>query len=71
MILAEYFILSIFIFLGLFSLVAALFNFDWYFKTSNAMTIIHWLGRSGARIFYGILGAVLIICGIVGFVSWS
>ncbi|MDL2277366.1 immunity 17 family protein [Parabacteroides sp. OttesenSCG-928-G07] len=71
MTLAEYFILSIFIFLGLFSLVAALFNFEWYFKTNNAMTIINWLGRTGARVFYGLLGLALIICGIAGFVSWS
>ena len=49
---SEYFILSLFIALGLFSIVAAICNFDWYFKTSGAMTFVNWFGRGGARIFY-------------------
>ena len=47
---SEYFILSLFIALGLFSIVAAICNFDWYFKTSGAMTFVNWFGRGGARI---------------------
>ena len=35
---ADYFILAVFIALGLFSLIAALFNLDWYFNTSGAST---------------------------------
>ena len=35
---ADYFILAVFIALGLFSLIAALFNLDWYFNTSGALT---------------------------------
>lgn len=53
---SEYFILSLFIALGLFSIVAAICNFDWYFKTSGAMTFVNWFGRGGARIFYALLG---------------
>lgn len=67
---SEYFILVLFIALGLFSIVAAIFNFDWYFKTSGAMTFVNWLGRSGARIFYVLLGMGLIACGVLGLVYW-
>lgn len=57
---SEYFILVIFIALGLFSLTAAILNIDWYFKTSGAATFIKLFGRQGARIFYGLLGLALI-----------
>lgn len=60
---SEYFILVIFIALGLFSLTAAILNIDWYFKTSGAATFIKLFGRQGARIFYGLLGLALIACG--------
>ncbi len=51
----DYFILAIFITLGAFSLVAAIFNFDWYFETSGATTFVNKFGRKGARIFYALL----------------
>ncbi len=68
---AEYFILGIFVFLGSLSMIAALFNFEWYFRTSNARIFVNLLGRSGARIFYGLLGLALIVCGIAGYLEWS
>ena len=49
---SEYFILVIFIALGLFSLTAAILNIDWYFKTSGAATFIKLFGRQGARILW-------------------
>lgn len=67
---SEYFILVLFIALGAFSIVAAIFNFDWYFATSGAMTFVRWLGRVGARIFYALLGMALIACGVWGLISW-
>lgn len=67
---SEYFILFLFIALGLFSLIAALFNIDWYFKTSGAMTFVGWFGRRGARVFYALLGLGLITCGIAGLMHW-
>lgn len=67
---SEYFILILFIALGAFSIVAALFNFDWYFETSGATTFVRWLGRKGARIFYALLGAGLIACGTAGLLYW-
>ena len=67
---SEYFILVIFIALGLFSLTAAILNIDWYFKTSGAATFIKLFGRQGARIFYGLLGLALIACGGCGLLYW-
>lgn len=68
---AEHFILCIFIFLGALSTIAALFNFEWYFQTSSARTFVNLLGRSGARILYGLLGLTLITCGVIGYLQWS
>ena len=67
----EYFILILFIALGLFSIVASIMNLDWYFQTSGAMTFVKWLGRKGARIFYFLLGLGLITCGILGLGYWT
>ena len=68
---SEYFILILFIALGLFSVVAAIFDLEWYFQTSGAMTFVKWLGRTGARVFYALLGLGLIACGIMGLLYWS
>lgn len=67
---SEYFILFIFIALGIFSIVAAVFNIDWYFQTSGAATFVNKLGRTGARIFYILLGVALVGCGIAGLIYW-
>lgn len=67
---SEYFILALFIGLGVFSIVAAAFNFDWYFQTSGAMTFVRRFGRGGARIFYALLGVALIVCGVAGLIYW-
>lgn len=67
---SEYFILILFIALGLFSMVAAILNLDWYFKTSGAMMFVNWFGRGGARVFYAFLGAGLVSCGTLGLIYW-
>lgn len=54
-----------FLFLGLLSLTAAIRNYEWYFSTQGAAMFIKWFGRKGARIFYAILGLVLIVCGLI------
>ena len=67
----EYFILILFIALGIFSVIAAILNLDWYFQTSGVMTFGRWLGRKGARIFYALLGLGLIACGVAGLIFWN
>ena len=60
------FTFAIFIALGVFSIIAAAFNIEWYFQTSGAATFIRMFGRKGARVFYLLLGITLVICGSVG-----
>lgn len=67
---SEYFVLVIFIALGLFSLVASALNIDWYFQTSGAYMFVKRFGRKGARIFYALLGVALIGCGVAGLILW-
>lgn len=61
-----YFLFVIFILMGAFSLVAAAFNFNWYFESEGVMMFVRRFGRKGARIFYAVLGLVLIAGGIIG-----
>ena len=67
---SEYFILILFIALGLFSLVAAIWNIDWYFQTDGARMFVRRMGRNGARMFYALLGLALVACGVAGFIIW-
>lgn len=66
----EYFLLGTFVFLGIVSVTAAVFNIDWYFQTAGASFFVRKWGRAGARFFYAILGAALIGCGLGGLLSW-
>jgi hypothetical protein len=55
---------ALFLLTGLVSLMASLFNSDWFFTTENASFIVKKLGRSGARWAYGTLGAVFIFAAV-------
>ncbi|MDR1880600.1 MAG: immunity 17 family protein [Tannerellaceae bacterium] len=66
---SEYMVLIVFVVAGLFSLVASIGNFDWYFSSRKASGIVQWFGRTGARIFYGLLGLLLIVCGVAFFLT--
>ena len=52
---SEYFIFALFIGLGVFSVVAAVLDLEWYFQSSAAQTFVRWLGRTGACLFYVLL----------------
>jgi hypothetical protein len=64
---SEYLVLTIFVLTGSISLTAAIFNFDWYFRSRKAATFVENFGRNGARVFYGLLGIALISSGILFF----
>ncbi|MBE6287938.1 MAG: hypothetical protein E7099_07110 [Mediterranea massiliensis] len=51
---------SLFAMAGILALLAALFNWDWFFTAQNAQFIVQRLKRPYARLLYGILGIVLI-----------
>ena len=62
--------LVLFIGLGVVALTAAVCNSDWFFQTGGADFFVRRLGRKGARIFYGVLGCLLIGCGVAGWLCW-
>ncbi|NCB39357.1 MAG: hypothetical protein EOM80_11375 [Erysipelotrichia bacterium] len=50
---------------GIFTVVCATQDFDFFMNNRKAKFFVNIFGRNGARVFYGILGAVMIILGIV------
>ena len=49
---------------GAFSLLGAVMNWEWFFRARKSAMIDRIFGRTGARIFYGILGGILAVGGI-------
>ncbi|MDR1981601.1 MAG: immunity 17 family protein [Tannerellaceae bacterium] len=66
---SEYMVLVVFVVAGLFSLVSSIGNFDWFFSSRKAAVLVQWLGRTGARFFYGMLGLLLIVSGMAFFLT--
>ena len=54
---SQYLIQGIFATAGIVSLLAALLDWDWFFTARNTQFNV---GRRQARLFYGILGLILI-----------
>lgn len=50
----------IFAILGALSIVAAIFNFEWFFSTENGKLVVKLFGRAGARLFYGVAGGLIL-----------
>lgn len=50
---------------GMFSILGSVFNWDFFFNSRKARTFVNLIGRNGARIFYAVLGIVLIIVAII------
>ena len=51
---------------GFFAIAGAAFNWDWFMQDPNANVFVHLLGRTGARVFYIILGISVIFIGLWG-----
>ena len=47
--------------------MAAILNWDWFFKANNSQFIVKALGRNKSRIFYAALGIGMIAAGIYFF----
>lgn len=50
---------------GTFTIVAAMADWEWFFTHPKAKFFVDRFGRSGARVFYGILGLTLVALGFV------
>jgi uncharacterized membrane protein len=60
---------GLFVGVGLLSLLAALFNWDWFFQSQNTRFVVTNVGRTRARLFYAALGLLLIATGIYFFLT--
>ncbi|HTU24586.1 MAG TPA: immunity 17 family protein [Pirellulales bacterium] len=63
-----------FIAAGIFSCAAVALDWDWFMNARKARWIVNMAGRTGARIFYGVLGGVLVVLGaleLIGIVELS
>lgn len=50
--------------IGLFTIVSAMADWDWFFEHRKAKFFVDAFGRDGARIFYGALGCAIIFLGL-------
>lgn len=46
---------------GLFSITCAVMNWDWYMNSRRARLFVSIFGRTGARIFYVLLGLAMCV----------
>lgn len=49
---------------GIYCILASILNWEFFFNSKKANLFVTILGRNGARIFYGLLGACLVFLGI-------
>ena len=54
---------------GVFSLCGSIMDCDFFFNNYKAQFMIQLLGRTGARIFYAVLGAFIIFFSIMVLIS--
>lgn len=48
---------------GAFSLLASIFDWNFFFNSRRARRLVSLMGRPAARLFYGVLGLVISIMG--------
>ena len=65
----HYIIQGIFVLVGLLALLAALFNWDWFFTAHNTQFIVANAGRNRGRLFYAASGLLMIATGVFFFLS--
>lgn len=63
----HYLIQAIFVLVGLLAVMASLFNWDWFFESQNTQLLVKNVGRKQARLFYAVLGALMIATAIYFF----
>jgi hypothetical protein len=66
---SQYIIQGIFAVAGIISLLAAIFDWEWFFTDRNSQFIVQNVGRRQARWFYGVLGVILIGTSIFFFLN--
>ena len=57
---AAYIVFTLFLLCGLLAVGAALFRWQWFFDTRNGRAMQRALGRRGVRVFYLLLGLLIL-----------
>lgn len=65
----HYLMQGIFVVVGLLAILASLFNWDWFFHSQNTQFIVHNVGRKQARLFYALLGLLMIATAVYFFLE--
>ena len=65
----HYLIQGIFALIGLLAVLASIFNWDWFFQSQNSQFIVKNVGRKQARLFYALLGILMIATAIYFFLE--
>lgn len=65
----HYIIQALLVLVGLLALLAALFNWDWFFTAQNTQFVVANVGRKQARLFYAVIGVLMIATGVFFFLS--
>lgn len=65
----HYLIQGIFVIVGLLAILASLFNWDWFFRSQNTQFIVQNVGRKQARLFYALLGVLMIATAVYFFLE--
>ncbi len=55
----------VFIVSGAFAFLAAVLNWEWFMNHRKVRFFVRLFGRTGARIFYGVIGLVLVLLGLL------
>lgn len=55
----------IIIFVGLFSMAGGIFDWNWFMENRRARLFVRLFKRTGARIFYILLGLVFVVVGVL------
>lgn len=50
---------------GIFSICGAYFDWDWFIESRKARLMVSLFGRNGARVFYGLLGTLITLMGLL------
>lgn len=65
----HYIVQGIFAVAGLTALLAAMFNWEWFFTARNAQSLVRTVGRPRARWFYAALGVLCIGMSVYFFIN--
>lgn len=50
---------------GTYALLGGVCAWKWFMSTAKAEALAGWIGRTGARIFYAVAGAIFLVLGIL------